>query len=313
MTPIRLLIAYDGSEAAADATRTAGGLFPGAQAVVVYRRGEPIELERAALARMALPDSVIAASVAEYERAAAEAAREVAERGRAIAAEAGLHATAAVQAGASPWRAICDAAAEHGAALVVCGSRGLGGFSRTLLGSTSSSLVHHAPLPVLVVPTGSGEPAGPAVIGYDGSDGAKEAIGTAARLLAGREALVVHAWSSPVERSFVGSSLLAMPIGELQEVVGDLDELFAAAARDVADEGAELAREQGLESRAVTVEAAPGTWRALAGVAAKEGAALIVAGSRGRGAAVSTVLGSVSSGLVHNASVPVLIVRGAPR
>jgi nucleotide-binding universal stress UspA family protein len=36
---------------------------------------------------------------------------------------------------------------------------------------------------------------------------------------------------------------------------------------------------------------------------------VIVAGSRGRGALGSTVLGSVSAGLVHNAELPILIIR----
>jgi nucleotide-binding universal stress UspA family protein len=39
------------------------------------------------------------------------------------------------------------------------------------------------------------------------------------------------------------------------------------------------------------------------------GAALIVAGSRGRGGIASALLGSVSSGLAHNAGRPTLIVR----
>ena len=43
---------------------------------------------------------------------------------------------------------------------------------------------------------------------------------------------------------------------------------------------------------------------------AAEQAAVVVAGRRGRGAVASTVLGSVASGLVHNAGVPTLIVRG---
>ena len=36
---------------------------------------------------------------------------------------------------------------------------------------------------------------------------------------------------------------------------------------------------------------------------------MIVTGARGRGALASTLLGSVSSGLVHNAEAPVLVVR----
>ena len=46
-----------------------------------------------------------------------------------------------------------------------------------------------------------------------------------------------------------------------------------------------------------------------AAVGREEGAAVIVTGARGRGALASTLLGSVSSGLVHNAEAPVLVVR----
>jgi nucleotide-binding universal stress UspA family protein len=148
------------------------------------------------------------------------------------------------------------------------------------------------------------------VIGYDGSDGAREAIAVAARLLPGRPAVVVHGWTSPVRRSFTGESLLDAPLDEIQEVASSLDQLFAGEADDVADEGAELARTHGMEARALAVESAPGTWRALIDAARSEQAALIVTGSRGRGPAAANVLGSVSAGLVHNADVPVLVARG---
>ena len=52
----------------------------------------------------------------------------------------------------SPGQIICDTAKEHKASLIVIGQRGLSAFSRALLGSTSDYVLHHADIPVLVVP-----------------------------------------------------------------------------------------------------------------------------------------------------------------
>ncbi len=51
----------------------------------------------------------------------------------------------------SPQRVIVETAQEWGADLIVIGSHGYGFWSRTLLGSVSNSVVHHAPCSVLVV------------------------------------------------------------------------------------------------------------------------------------------------------------------
>ncbi len=55
------------------------------------------------------------------------------------------------------------------------------------------------------------------------------------------------------------------------------------------------------------MESGRGVWRAIAALADERGAAAIAVGSRGRGAMKAAVLGSVSSGLVHNARRPVLV------
>jgi nucleotide-binding universal stress UspA family protein len=306
---VRPLIACDGSSSADDAVRAAAQLFPGAEAVLLFVGDEPAALERAAIARIAVPDQVLVTAARAYERDALERAREIAENGRRLAEGAGLHATADVRTGASAWRVIAHAAEQFDADVIVCGSRGRGPFSRALLGSTSSSLLHQADRPVLIVPPGAGDLSGPTLLAYDGSDGARDAIATAARLLPGREAVVVHAWSSPLERSYVERSLSLVPLADAQELARDLEELFALHGSELADEGAERAREAGLAARAVTAEARAGTWRALTASARAEGASVIVAGHRGRGALALTVLGSVSAGLVHNAELPVLIVR----
>ena len=50
----------------------------------------------------------------------------------------------------SPGDAVCDYAAEIGAAAIVMGSRGRGGVRRALLGSVSDHVVRNAPCPVVI-------------------------------------------------------------------------------------------------------------------------------------------------------------------
>ena len=55
-----------------------------------------------------------------------------------------------VQLSPRPGEAIVALAKEHRASLIVTGTRGLGSVRRTILGSVSDFVLHHAHCPVLV-------------------------------------------------------------------------------------------------------------------------------------------------------------------
>lgn len=55
-----------------------------------------------------------------------------------------------------PSQVLLDASED--ACLLVVGSRGSGAWGRLTLGSTSTEVIHHAHLPVVVVPAGPGRP-----------------------------------------------------------------------------------------------------------------------------------------------------------
>ena len=58
----------------------------------------------------------------------------------------------------SPAHEIVRAAEENHVDAIVCGTRGLGGIQGTLLGSVARELLHHARVPVIVVPARAGVP-----------------------------------------------------------------------------------------------------------------------------------------------------------
>ena len=52
--------------------------------------------------------------------------------------------------GGKPGEVVCRIAQEEGAAVIVCGTRGMGTIRRTIMGSVSDYIVHHSHVPVLV-------------------------------------------------------------------------------------------------------------------------------------------------------------------
>jgi nucleotide-binding universal stress UspA family protein len=308
--PVHLLIAFDGSAPAEAAVRSAARLFPGARADVLTVREPAFRPATAVRAGGALmPPDLVQRTVTELERELATEAETVAAEGTRLAVAAGLAAEPVIAAEAAPpWGRILATAAERGADVVVCGSRGQGAVARSVLGSTSSSLLHHSELPVLVVPEAETPGDGPALIAYDGSAAAGEAVAAVGRLLPGRAALVVHAWESPVRRSLGGRALRSAPLPEIRQITADYDAWLRESAQATVDEGVERARAAGLEASGEVVASGATAWRVLTATAETRDAAVVVVGSQGHGLVASVLLGSVSAGLVHHAERPVLVV-----
>jgi nucleotide-binding universal stress UspA family protein len=146
---------------------------------------------------------------------------------------------------------------------------------------------------------------GPLLIGYDGSEHAKDAIRSAARLLTVRDALVVTVWQPT---SDVGA-FAWYGAGPNMVNVAELDRAGAEAGGRVAEEGAQIAREEGLQAEAIAIEATPPVWKTIVETADLHDAATIVMGSRGLSGLRSMLLGSVSNAAMHHTERPTLVVH----
>jgi nucleotide-binding universal stress UspA family protein len=153
------------------------------------------------------------------------------------------------------------------------------------------------------------------LIGVDGSEEAEAAIRCAGRLLAPRRAIVTHVWESLAE--LVLHSDVDHLTGPMKEAAEELDAEGRREAEVVAARGADLAEEAGFDAIPVAARGRPKAWPTLLELAEQHEAAAIVVGSRGLGGVKSALLGSVSSGVLDHAHLPVLIVppvdeRAAP-
>jgi nucleotide-binding universal stress UspA family protein len=121
--------------------------------------------------------------------------------------------------------------------------------------------------------------------------------------------VVVHGWEPPSRRGLVAAAHTAGgPIDDLHHVATHLHDALGEGATATTEEGVALARAAGLDATGDTVESDLGVWRAVAAAARRHRASVVAMGTRGLGGARSALLGSVSSGLVQNAELPVLVV-----
>ena len=180
---------------------------------------------------------------------------------------------------------------SESAALLVLGSRGSGGFSDLLVGSTSLHLSTKASCPVMAVrePEDPMVPRHGIVVGVDGSLEASDALEFALNEAreTGDPLTAVLAYSDP---ALLGAKvLLPLVRQQLDDALTGWSEKYPDVRLDrqtVCDHPVSALLDQSV------------------------GARLLVVGSRGRGP-VRSLLGSVSHGVLHHGHVPVAIVHRA--
>ena len=138
----------------------------------------------------------------------------------------------------------------------------------------------------------------PVMLATDGSPTAKKATDTAiefARLF-GTELVIVSVWDIP----YPTVGFAPMP------VTGEFAAVGQEEAQRIAAEAAARAEEAGVETRTVVLRGFPVDEICVA--AEKFGARSLVLGSHGWGALKRAIFGSVSTGVLHHARCPVLVV-----
>jgi nucleotide-binding universal stress UspA family protein len=144
------------------------------------------------------------------------------------------------------------------------------------------------------------------LICYDGSPDARSAIEHAGELLKGQLATVLTVWEPFVRVLARTPSTLGPPLGIVN--VEEIDEASRQSAEQLAKEGAELARQVGLNAQPRTCAQRTTIAHTILAEADATGATAIVMGSRGLTGLKSLLLGSVSHAVIQHADRTVIVV-----
>lgn len=151
-------------------------------------------------------------------------------------------------------------------------------------------------------------PAGPILVCYDGSVEAGHGLDVVLELLGPRRLVVLAVWQSLQTKLAESGSFGVLAAGEHD----DVDEAEQSAARVLVHQAADRANAAGHEVTTRVEEARESIARTILQVADDIDAALIVSGSRGRGALTSALLGSVSHDVLAHSHRPVLVAPPRP-
>jgi nucleotide-binding universal stress UspA family protein len=155
---------------------------------------------------------------------------------------------------------------------------------------------------------------GPVIIAFDGSPAAERAIREAAALFTLRRGLVVAVFEAG--RAFEAATLSAKALepAAILDVSGGFEAEKAAleAAERLAEQGAETARNAGLEAEGLAVAGEVAVADTLARVARERDALALVLGDHRHPESRRLTLGSTLAGLLRLAPCPVLVCGTPP-
>jgi nucleotide-binding universal stress UspA family protein len=195
-----------------------------------------------------------------------------------------------------PAEALIEAAAP--AAMLVVGARGHSAFAGALAGSVSQHVAHHAPCTVVVVREPYDPQASDVVVGVDGSPGSELALDFGFQQAAQARAALRAVHAQQPSASTAGLLGGYVPLTLTEELAAG-EQLLAEAVAGWPEKYPEVE----FDSEVVPLH----PYRALTD--ASERAALLVVGTRGRGAFARLLLGSVGQAMLHHARSPVALVR----
>jgi nucleotide-binding universal stress UspA family protein len=292
MALAKILVAADGSEDAALASRVAANLSAktGAELHVVHAWHLPAMVEPAPLPFELYEEDARNILAEELGRAAEHGAKNV---------EGHLKRD-------HPVDAILDLGDELEVDLIVVGSRGHGPVSRIALGSISEGVVYRATRPVLVARGGAESwPPQRVVVGDDGSDESRRAVELASRLghLFGARMILVRATEGLAQPRGLPES----DAGFYEGLVGDAR---AKHVEELALRAKEMARATGTPAEIRLTEGDGAT--ALLNACEESPATIVAVGARGRGLFRRALLGGISTKVLRAARGPVLVYATPP-
>lgn len=267
-----LLLATDGSEFSAGATRVALDLAGRTAAPLTAVSISMIDLEAEGVAA-----EVIAKSRDE--------ARKVLERVQEAAGERRAAVRTEVREGINPAKEIVRAADDLHADLIIIGRRGRRGLARLMVGEATRRVIGFADCNVLVVPKAAALWKNRILLATDGSRHGDRAA-AAAQALARR---------------------FSLPVTVVSVLKAGFDEARRAEGRQAVERVRQAFQAEGIAVEGQVLEG--DSAQEIVACAQRAGADLIVMGSHGRTGLGRLVLGSVSEKVIGQAACPVLVVK----